>query len=295
MSESLATRHPTVVRQITDALARERLSWKFIAGSNIWVRDFLPLQVGSRFVKFAYRGYGESAHGSIDTNKELRVPPDTWEWFEEYGAIQRSTLRLDGGNVQRDGETAIISEIVFEHNPRYTRTQILDQLEKALEARIVIVPVEPDDDIGHTDGMLHQIPGTKQVLVHDYSAGTRAYQRYHRKLMLALEDAGLNPFPLPWEYPSRPRLTERAFRRRFPHADTFNPAWGYYGNFSVIGHLVLVPVFGIAMDETVLNMLMAYFPGFTIAPVDCSDLSMEGGLVNCVTMNYRIPGKPKTA
>jgi agmatine/peptidylarginine deiminase len=52
--------------------------------------------------------------------------------------------------------------------------------------------------------------------------------------------------------------------------------------------LIIAPIFNIDKDVLVLDKLQECFPKSEIHAIDCSALSMEGGLVNCITMNYKL-------
>lgn len=283
LSAKLLQRYPEVARDITEALDTAGVRWKTIKTANIWTRDFLPLQVGEKFVSFAYRGYG-----GFRQFPWLRVPAKTWNFLDSTN----SRIVLDGGNCQRGAGVAILTEMIFRHNPSIPRTRLIARLEKLLECEIVTVPVEPQDDIGHTDGTLKFIPGRREVLLNDYRRmGTKAYCRYAERVERALDKAGIAFHLFPYAYHRTPRLTEGQFRRDFPDADTFNPGLGYYINFLLVGNMVILPTFGIEEDAEAIDAVKRHLPTFAVRTADCSRLAMEGGLVNCVTMNYRMAPK----
>ena len=86
---------------------------------------------------------------------------------------------------------------------------------------------------------------------------------------------------LPFAYSKCPKYNAKEFYEKYPLADSFSPGYGYYINFFKNGDTVFMPVFRIPEDEKCAEVLEKYFK--KIVFVDCSELSMLGGLISCVT------------
>ena len=281
ISSHLRRRHPIVSSSIKIALESSGVTVYETPCKNIWTRDYLPIQVGvSSLVKFDYQGYGDNCFKS---HPSLKCNPKFWSWIPN---VVKSKIRLDGGNLIYGNGVTIVTDIIFRHNPDWKKTHLVSALEGFLQSEIVIIPAEPDDNIGHADGILHFVPGAGRLLVHDYSECGHSYLGYQRRLMSALNRVDCDIVMVPCVSRMTPRLTHGRFRKRFPDADIFNPAFGYYLNIMVAGNCVLIPTFGIEDDAKAVELIRAAFDGFKIFTIDCSELSMEGGLVNCVTMGY---------
>jgi agmatine/peptidylarginine deiminase len=278
LSGALSERYPFVYARLKSILSINKINVRTILGTgNIWIRDWFPVQTPSGFVKFAYKGYGPDAY---DKYPQLIVPEYCWR--SVLHSVKVSDIILDGGNIERYGDRVIMTEIVFTHNPGIERTVLLDQLEQLLEAQIIIVPVEPGDDLGHTDGAVRWID-YKTVFVNQYHGAEEAMQSYSDSLRGILEDEGIATVPFPNNYHYRPRMTEAEFREKFPQADDWNSGWGYAINFLHIANTIIFPAFGIHKDECAACRLKTAFPEAYIDRINCADLSQEGGLVNCVT------------
>jgi hypothetical protein len=66
----------------------------------------------------------------------------------------RSNLVIDGGNVVCGHDTAIVTGKVYRENPRIERRRLRDKIRCLLEVdRLVVVPREPGDVVGHADGL----------------------------------------------------------------------------------------------------------------------------------------------
>jgi hypothetical protein len=255
-----------------------RVKFVEVQSQNVWVRDWAPVQVGGRLIKFRY-GYDKDN----PQFPSLNVKRTDWNWLP---SLKPSGIRLDGGNVVRFGGKVVMTDIIFRHNQAWPKVKLLQRLEQLLEGEITMVPVEPGDDIGHTDGICHFTP-QGHLLVNDYSmCGTRVSDRYYTRLSKALNNFCCIPFP--YAYAKRPKLTEKQFRAKFPNADTFNSGFGYYINFLRFQNMLLLPQFDIEEDEQALRIAAAEFPGHTIEPVRCAELSMHGGLLNCIAQTYKL-------
>ena len=293
---SALSRYADTMGQMMSALARHGVEVKILDTGNIWLRDWMPIQVGDHFVKFAYKGYGgdavlSQAGGSYAKWPWLNVPDSTWRVVGKN--IRKCPIVLDGGNIiwspKRD--RVICTDIMFRHNPAYSHTDLISLLEETLQAQVILMPVEPEDTLGHTDGLCHFVDDNA-VLLNDYRAYTNDsdWLKHQAKAEHCLLRAGLSIVPMVWDYESRPKMRERDFRRKFPMADDFNPGWGYLVNFLKVKDVILLPKMGIekptVADVRAKEILTQNFPGHEVVHIDCADLSMEGGLTSCTTMEY---------
>ena len=276
-------RYPAVFDGIAAALAEVGVERRIIKGTkNVWCRDYFPLQVKDYFVRFAYKS-GLSNY-DLAQYPQLVVPESC---FEGIGKVVKSDIVLDGGNAQRYGDRVIMTTIVHEHNPDWGRRRLIDQLVGLLQADIVFIPPEPGDDLGHTDGIVKWIDD-KTLFLNDYRVvHDPVYRDYLATVKGIFRENGIESVPFSYAYERCPKLDEAEFRKRFPDADDLNPGWGYAVNYLQVRGAILYPTFGAAdVDEWTEACLWDAFPDVKLFPIDCADLSMEGGLCNCVTMNY---------
>lgn len=277
ISRSLSERHPSVVGVF------RKSGVGIFSGSvetkNIWARDYMPIQVGKKFVKFAFGGYGKVDDGHPD----LYVNPRDWS---QMSNLVVSKIRLDGGNVQRDNGTTVVTDMIFRHNP--TVKNLVSKLEHLLQSGLLIIPAEPGCDIGHSDGVLHFVPGTKKVIVQDYTmTRDKKLCKYFDELVRILSPH-YEIITIPCAYNRTPKISKREFVKKYPHADLFLPAFGLYVNFLVVGKLIFMPNFGIAEDAEAEAVVLRHFADCAVWPVDCHNLSMEGGVLNCVATAYQL-------
>ena len=61
---------------------------------------------------------------------------------------------LEGGNLVHNGRVAIATEKVFADNPQLSRGEIERLILSIGFERVVFIPVEPDDEVAHADGIV---------------------------------------------------------------------------------------------------------------------------------------------
>ena len=280
------SRYPKVRGAIVATLAEHGLEHRSIEGtSNIWCRDYMPVPTPTGLVKFNYKGYGDldtiATVGGYANYPQLVVPDDCWRSLPNLG---RSDIILDaGGNCACSEHLAVITDVVYRHNPRLAPKAIRQALEDALGLDVLIVPREPGDDLGHTDGILKWIDNFA-CFVNDYSTRTDPVERaYGAALNNLLRSRGIEPVPFPYGYMCEgfAKCPEAEFRLRFPDADDYNPAPGYWINFLFVEGLVVLPAFNHPRDDEAARKIEEYLD-VDVVQVDCSDLCQEGGLINCV-------------
>ena len=245
---------------------------------NLWARDFMPVRTNEHYTKFKYKMEEPNPW------PQLNVSPYVWHKF----CTVESPVVLDGGNVEQSGKVVLISEIIFKHNPGIEYRKLVASLEHTFDREVVFLPVEPGDTLGHMDGIARFIDD-KRVLVNDYLEADVDYQMYQERVAETLRINGFEVIPLPNAYHMMPGMTENQFRKRYPDADDFNPGFGYYINFYKVGGLLFMPVFNIKEDNDAYKVIRSAFPDHEVIPVNCGDLSMEGGLLNCVTWEWEKP------
>jgi len=142
-------------------------------------------------------------------------------------------------------------------------------------ADLIVIPQEPDDPIGHSDGMVSWL-GERSVLVNDYSKVSGTFRRrLHRSLArhqvdlveLAVRapvwraggdaDGGAEPVELPQgsRPGDRPRLRDEGGRA------------------------------GAGNSETSTR-------GYAVEAVECRELAEEGGSIHCVTWQVQLAESP---
>jgi agmatine deiminase len=276
-------RYSLVYHPLITSLKDNGIKVEILDSANIWVRDYLPIQTKNGFIKFKYKTLG------YDEWPQLKIDPDSDYWLAIFGKFKNLTytdIILDGGNCQMNParDVAVITDIVLKNNPEYEKEDLINKLSELLDVRVIIIPREPGDELGHADGIVKFID-EHSILLNDYSGH---YISYRNKVTKILKSNGLRIFDFPNYYHLRPKITEKEFRVKYPYGDDFNPGWGYAINYLKVARLIFAPIFNIKEDNITISMIEKCYPDCNIVAVDCSDLSMEGGLLNCVTREYKL-------
>jgi agmatine/peptidylarginine deiminase len=275
LSSALHARFPDVASAIVSACTSE----------GIMVHELV--QAAGCFVEFKYEALG---YGGLERPRRqtlLRVKRRWRSW--RLDSLMRSDIILDnGGNCLLRGDRAIITDVVFHHNPAIAKRTLLRRLEAILEAQVIIIPREPGDEMGHADGIVRWIDNWT-VFVNDYTVMPEKMWKYESDVIAAFKSFGIKSIVFPFAAHRCPQMTEKEFRKQYPDADDFNPGYGYFINYLQVGDLILLPSFGVPEDATAVSALESMFPRSRVFSIDCARLSMYGGLLNCVTAQWETP------
>ena len=269
VADTLERRFPAVYGCLKTILETHGIPLRVIPGTrDVWCRDYMPIQVSDdRFVQFQYAPdylNGRYRHLRADGAIGPKLP-----WLK---GCQRSKIVLDGGNVVRWGDRAIMTDKIFRENADRSREDTAERLRDELGlVELIVVPLEPGDPIGHSDGMVCWL-GERRVLVNDYSNISRSFRR---RILECFGQHELELVELPYE----PQPGVR---------DGIPTAAGNWMNFLRVRDLLIVPVFGMKGDERALDILGEVHPGYAVETVDCRELAEEGGSIHCVTWQARL-------
>jgi len=247
------------------ALLADRL--RVIPGTrDIWCRDFMPIQLDThRFVQFRYDP------DYLKDTPEL-CTKDAANLLGLENCVY-SDLVIDGGNIVRWNDMVILTDKIYAENPGLECPHLRDRLREVLEVdRLIVIPTEPDDTIGHADGMVRFVD-EKTLLVNDYRKVDPAFGE---RLAEALRGFDLLHFPYcPTETPG-------------PDPDIW-PATGVYINFLQIDDVIICPTFDLPDDQRAMRLLDEFYPEQKVVPLSCEKLKLteDGGVLNCITWNIK--------
>ena len=275
VSDLLAGRFPSVVEGLERILPEHGIGLGMLHGTkDIWIRDNAPIQVDrdGSFVLFRYLpDYLKHGHRHLITEARpivLGLPG--------VRSCEFSDIVLDGGNVVRNHDKAILTDKVFRENRGMCRLELKRELRRLLRVgELIVIPTEPGDVVGHADGILRFVEsGT--VLLNDYRRVDRAYRR---RLREELATVGSN-------------IIEIVYRPDLASGGDIPSAVGNYVNFLEVGDLLVVPTYDMAEDHVAQETLSRSFPTKSIRTLPCRALAEEGGVLNCVTWVCRLASDP---
>lgn len=285
----LAKHDSVLFKSIVDALKKHNVEVDIIEDTkNIWCRDYMPIPTHNAFVRFNFQKYMNCTQGfeypQLEVSEKVyaKLPPEL-----------KPRINIEnGGNIVYNDNYAILTDNIFQDNEG-SQSDLIRKIENLLSKQVIIIPSEPGDYLGHADGIVKFIDN-KTVFFNDYSCLRKGklaedyeyyYETYQYKVTKILEAAGLTVIPFPYAYDKCPEIFEETFRKEHPLADDFNPGFGYYINFLITKEVILFPTFDLPQDDEVEKLLKEYYKR-PVEGIDCRFISMEGGLVNCLTWNF---------
>jgi agmatine deiminase len=268
VSDLLERRFPSVYEGLERILSEHGIGFGVVKKTkDIWIRDYAPIQLDQdgSFVMFRYfPDYLRHGYRHLITDARKIMPG-----LQGVRNCEFTDIILDGGNVVRHHDKAIVTDKVFRENPGVGSAKLRQELRRLLRVeKLIVIPTEPGDMVGHADGVVRFVDGHR-VLVNDYrqvdpSFGSRLDDRLRR--------AGLEVLKIPY----------RPWTGRCPGIP---PATGNYVNFLRVGRLVVVPSYSIPEDESACLIIQKCFSDGSVHRLDCRNLAAEGGILNCVTSN----------
>ena len=259
-------------KELDRILEKHSIKPEFIENTrDIWCRDYMPIQIGEKeYVQFKYFPDYYVNHKYI---KRLTIQEELQYLTPDN--IKLIDLIVDGGNIVKSKNKAIMTEKVFKENKNRTRKSVVDMLLKALRIdELYFIPVQPYDLTGHADGMV-RFYDENTLLVNKFVQETNSWCK---KLEYALNKTRLNIIEFPY----------------IPSDEEIEGEWtakGCYINYAQIGNLIIFPQFNINEDGNALRRIKELYPepAYHVEPIDATDVAKEGGVLNCLTWNTHKP------
>jgi agmatine deiminase len=251
-------------------LDENNIAHSFIQNTrDIWCRDYMPIQKTTNdFLQFEFF---PDYYLTPKYVQKLTIPSEIR--IIDKISPEKSRLIVDGGNLIKSKNIAILTEKILSANPNFERKTIISSIKKELDVEnVFLVPKLPYDITGHADGMLRFLNET-DLLVADYSHESDSWRR---KMDKALEKTGLNIIAFPTEL-----VDEKNENGDFT-------AKGIYINFAQIGNIILFPQFGLKTDAIALEKTKTIYPDCKVIPIDANEIAVDGGVLNCISWNIRI-------
>lgn len=230
----------------------------FDGAKDIWARDYMPVRTKSgQYISFRYEPSYLKGYDKLRTDYRKDVAPH----FDL--PVTYSDINLDGGNIvfSPSRTKAVISDRVFSENPDLDENTLLTELEKLLEAEIIIIPsLTPQNDMtGHADGVVRFV--NENTVLGNASPCKYGYEL---KVKNALKKHGISVLDFPY----------------FESAE--KSAVGSYLNYLETETHIFLPVFGDAQDEKAIKCAKEIF-NKEIITVNINSIAEEGGVLNCIS------------
>lgn len=256
---------------LVSALKTEGVAYRFLPGTesykHVWARDFMPIQIHKdKFVRYWYEpdylwGFESYIPRYRDIDKQLNLD---CKWTD---------IILDGGNVIKCGDKVIMTDKILRENRGRHKQKLISKLEDLLEAQIVLIPWDREEEFGHADGMVRYIEGDR-VLMNNYA---KFDPLFRDKLLSALA----------------PHFKVQEFFYYTPRRSQYS--WAYI-NFLHVGNTIFLPGLGIEEDLLAIEKIQSTYPDCKVIKIDgCQDLVRDGGALNCVSWNIQADLSDKTS
>lgn len=250
-------KHKPAADRMFAALDLFNIKYKLLNNTkDIWLRDFMPIKTKSgKYISFRYEPSYLANNPQLRTNFKTDIAPHF------VLPVTYSNINLDGGNVvfSPSKTKAVITDRVFSENPEYDKNTLLLELEKLLEASLIIIPSLKSDMTGHADGMVRFV--NENTVVANAPLSPFGFET---KVKKALQNHGIEVLD-------------------FPYFDSNgDSAIGCYLNFLEIEQAIFLPVFGVDTDNNAVQTAKHIFHK-AIVPVNINEIAADGGLLNCIS------------
>ena len=243
--------------KIADALRsifnKYNIKYEILETKDIWMRDFMPFLLDDgRLISYNY----DPDYLKDDKYSHLRTKIQP---LKEY-----INLVLDGGNFVRLGGKAIMTDKIFIENPSKTKSEIIEIIKQKCGLKeLIIIPRQPYDMLGHSDGMARWID-ENSVLVNDFSNASKSF---NDRLIRSLKKCGLNIKFMKYGEGFFSKIRD----------------WGAYLNFIKINGLLIVPVYGTDDDYVAIEQIKKIYGGCKVETINLSEIIELGGALHCIT------------
>lgn len=266
LADTLPKNYPDFYQQFEKVLNQSNIPFELLPQTkDVWAVDYMPIQIElNKFVRFVYNP------SYLQSKKYLKTISDVDTICEIIGIkTTKSNIIIDGGNVTRTTDKVIMTHRVFIDNPTYDRKQLIKELHELFQVdKLFLVPEQPKDFTGHSDGMVRFID-EQTVIINDYK---KEDEKFCRAFETAIHNTGLDYIKIPYN----------------PYGnDNYSQANGDYINYLQMENTVIIPTFDIKEDDEVVKRFEQLFAGQTIATVNGNDIANDGGILNCITWNIQ--------
>ena len=260
------TKYRKVWSQIENALQEQNESYDFIANANdIWARDFMPFQRhDGSFVIYSYNpDYLQGEWSKYITNCQDALLGIVGQEVLSFSKCRFTNLVIDGGNMikcwdKNETPCVIMTTKVLYENPKLSHREILSQLEDALNAEIILIPWDTNEEYGHADGMVRSIEKGRLLI--------NCYTDMDAELGMVLKKA----------------LGERFELQELHYGSKLQEDSWCHLNFLELSDAILVPVANLTSDSLALKQIEKVYKKKCI-PISMESVILNDGAMHCIS------------
>ena len=263
-SEWLKKDYFDIYKGLSRILNKHNVAYDIIPNTkDVWCRDYMPIQLD----KERYLCYEYKPDYLINNARNRKYITDSLNVCRDMQLkIKETTLIIDGGNIVKVGNKAIMTEKVFVENPSMDEDMLKKHLEKQMECEIVFIPWDRKEKYGHSDGIIKPI-SDNAILMTNYHDFDRDYTNEVVKRLSGKFELETLSYKV---------------RKIVPKS------WAYI-NFLTVGKLIVLPALGIEEDEQALKQIQIIYPNSIIEQLNISELVKDGGGLNCISWCRLLP------
>jgi agmatine deiminase len=256
-------------QKIEQVLKKHQINFDFLKDTkDIWVRDYMPIQTDvNKFVQFRY----EPSY----LKKDLHLQSNPKDVCKSNGfAPVFSDINLDGGNIVKWTDKVILTDRVFSENSQYAdKKKLIIEIERLLNAEVIIIPQIKSDMTGHADGLV-RFYDDKTVIGNNLKD---EYKYWGDAMKKVIQQYDLKYINMP------------IFDYKVQYKNKCISAIGCYMNYLEIGNLIVFPVFELEgnKDDEAFDLISSLYPNKIIERININEIAFKGGLMNCVSWNIK--------
>jgi agmatine deiminase len=257
------------LQKIQLILEKYQIKYAFLKDTkDIWARDYMPIQIDvNSFVQFRYEPSYLEKYPLLQSNPKVVLKSNGIT--SDY-----SEINLDGGNIVKWTDKVILTDRVFSENPQYPDRKVLvTEIERKLNAEVIIIPQIKSDMTGHADGLVRFMD--EKIIIGNKLNDEYIY--WGNAMQKVIQQFGFNYIEMP------------VFDYKVQYKNKSISAIGCYMNYLEIGNLIIFPVFELEgnKDDEAFNLISSLYPDKNIERININEIAFKGGLMNCISWNIK--------
>ena len=269
ISEWLEKDYKVVYNQLKGALSSLQIPIDVLPYSkDVWCRDYMPVYIGNgQYVGFNFHPdylWDKPSRREYITKQDLATEDMSIRFSD------RMDLIFDGGNYVRCGNKVIMTDKVFSENSNWRPVALLDRMEEAFQAEIVLLPWDMEEPYGHADGMVASLED-RRILLNNYRQMEKERGKPMTKRIVKILDSHFDVVELKYDcIPSE-------------------ESWCYLNYLETESAIILPalsPKHDCDNDLAAFNIFSRIFKKKVICQVYVGPLIKDGGALHCVTWNH---------
>lgn len=267
ISSFLETDYPIVYNELCKALNESDVEYIFLPYSKeVWARDYMPVHIGNG----DYIGFNFCPDYLSNSVKNREYITNQKKAIGDIPINFANELRIniDGGNMVFCDDKVIMTDKIFSENPNIKQSHLINILEDACNAELILIPWDMEEPYGHADGMVSYL-GNGKLLLNNYSQMGKEGIRFS-KLLHKILNAHFIVTELHYSSPQE--------------EDNFA-----YINYLETSNSIIMPALSIQHDS---KSDVAAFETFkeifkkSIIQVYARPLIKRGGAIHCITWEF---------